>query len=168
LTKKKGAKEDKSYQLYHNPNQILHSSYNNSLFNIFSFSQNNYHFWIQMLHLLFFSHYHTFIYWTSSNLTTLLTTINKSILVNDINFTIEINTINHFLNNRAQTLIDYNLETEGVMTTILTRLRPLLNAKSLTKNLLPLVIFIKNKRHKSSRPKKYIENNYLHLICLYI
>jgi len=34
--------------------------------------------------------------------------------VNDINFSIEINTINNFLNNRAQTLNDYNLETEGV------------------------------------------------------
>jgi len=31
-----------------------------------------------------------------------------------MNFTIEINIINHFLNNRAQTLNDYNLETEGV------------------------------------------------------
>ena len=31
-----------------------------------------------------------------------------------INFT-EINTINHFLNNRVQTLNDYNLETEGVL-----------------------------------------------------
>jgi len=42
----------------------------------------------------------------SSNLTTPLTTINKGFLVNDTNFTIEINIINHFLNNRAQTLID--------------------------------------------------------------
>jgi len=31
-----------------------------------------------------------------------------------INFTIEIKTINHFLNNRAQTLNDYNSETERV------------------------------------------------------
>jgi len=55
---------------------------------------------------IIFSHYHTLIYWISSNLITPLTTINKSVLVNTINFTIEINTINHFLNNRAQTLND--------------------------------------------------------------
>jgi len=46
-------------------------------------------------------HYYTLIYWISSNLTTSLTTINKSVLVNDTNFTIKINTINHFVNNRA-------------------------------------------------------------------
>ena len=39
----------------------------------------------------------------------------KSILVNDINFTIEINIINHYLNNRAHPLNDYNLKTEGVL-----------------------------------------------------
>jgi len=32
-----------------------------------------------------------------------------------MNFIIEINTINHFLNNRAQTLNDYNLEMDGVV-----------------------------------------------------
>jgi len=54
--------------------------------------------------------------------TTSLTTINKSILVNDFNFTIEINTINHFLNNPAQTLNDYNLETEGENLKVKTKL----------------------------------------------
>jgi len=52
-----------------------------------------------------------------SSLTLILlnSSINKGILVNDLNFTIEINTINHFLNNRAQTLINYYyLETDGV------------------------------------------------------
>ena len=53
-----------------------------------------------MQHLFIFFHYYTLIYLISSNLTTILTTINKGILVNDTNFTIEINTINHFLNNR--------------------------------------------------------------------
>ena len=63
---------------------------------------------------MIFFHYYTLIYWISSNLIIPLTTINKGILVNDINFIIKINTINHFLNNRAQTLNDYYLETERV------------------------------------------------------
>lgn len=65
--------------------------------------------------IYYFFHYNTLIYWTSSNLTIPLTTINKGILVNDTNFTIKINTINHFLNNHAQTLNNYYLETEGVV-----------------------------------------------------
>ena len=40
---------------------------------------------------------------------------NKSIVASKKKyFTIKINTFNHFLNNRAQTLNDYNLEMEGV------------------------------------------------------
>lgn len=30
------------------------------------------------------------------------------------------------------------------------------------------VLYTRNKRHKTSRPRKYIENNNLHLIHLYI
>jgi len=67
----------------------------------FSFSQNNCHFTIPMQHLFYFFHYYTLIYWISSNLTTLLTTINKDVLVIVTNFTIKIITINHFLNNCA-------------------------------------------------------------------
>jgi len=44
-----------------------------------------------MLTFIIFFHYYTFIYWILSNLTTPLTTINKSVLVNTTNFTIEIN-----------------------------------------------------------------------------
>jgi hypothetical protein len=65
-----------------------------------------------MQYLLFFPLLYPYIL---SNLTAPLTTINKGILVNDTNFTIKINTINHFLNNHAQTLNNYYLETEGVV-----------------------------------------------------
>jgi len=54
------------------------------------------------------------ILWQYATFLVALTTINKGILVNDINFSIEINIINHFFNNRAQTLNDYNLKMEKV------------------------------------------------------